>query len=215
MERLPVLALTPMPSARSSTWSSVAAPFSRPGRAPRRPTSSSARSRCAKQRRFSSHPTCPASRPRTAPACVLAESVSRVLPATRGSGSKLALGVDEVVEPTDSDDAFVTALRGPVEVPPGEVREPDVPPDVSAEDFRSGGVLAVIGSKGAPGRASALRRLPSWPRNAGRVCSWSSTRLGGGWTSDWDRSPAGFAARTSPEPWAPVTAPSASCSTGG
>jgi hypothetical protein len=71
----------------------------------------------------------------------------------------LALGVDEVVEPTDSEQAFVTALRGPAEEPAREVRGPEVPPDVFAEDFRSGGVLAVIGSKGAPGASECAASL--------------------------------------------------------
>jgi MinD-like ATPase involved in chromosome partitioning or flagellar assembly len=78
----------------------------------------------------------------------------------------LALGVDEVVEPTDSEQAFLTALRGPMEEPASEPWEPEQQLDVEGE--RSGGVLAVIGSKGAPGASECAASLSAlaaerWP----------------------------------------------------
>ena len=39
----------------------------------------------------------------------------------------LALGVDEIVEPTDSEHAFVMALGGPFDEPASDVREPEAP----------------------------------------------------------------------------------------
>jgi MinD-like ATPase involved in chromosome partitioning or flagellar assembly len=69
----------------------------------------------------------------------------------------LALGVDAVVEPTDSEEVFLAALRGPGEETGFEPSERAVPRDV--EDERSGGVLAVIGSKGAPGASECAASL--------------------------------------------------------
>jgi len=69
----------------------------------------------------------------------------------------LALGVDEVVEPTDSEEDFLAALRGPDEETAFEPSERAVPRDV--QDERSGGVLAVIGSKGAPGASECAASL--------------------------------------------------------
>jgi len=79
----------------------------------------------------------------------------------------LALGVDEIVEPTDSEHAFVTALRGPFDESASDVPEPEVPEQFS-EDDRSGGVVAVIGGKGAPGASECAASLAAlaaekWP----------------------------------------------------
>ena len=79
----------------------------------------------------------------------------------------LALGVDEIVEPTDSEHAFVMALRGPFDEPAGDIREPETP-DQFTDDDRSGGVVAVIGGKGAPGASECAASLAAlaaekWP----------------------------------------------------
>ena len=79
----------------------------------------------------------------------------------------LVLGVDEIVEPTDSEHAFVTALRGPFDESASDVPEPEVPEQFS-EDDRSGGVVAVIGGKGAPGASECAASLAAlaaekWP----------------------------------------------------
>jgi hypothetical protein len=79
----------------------------------------------------------------------------------------LALGVDEIVEPTDSEHAFVAALRGPFDEPASDVPEPEVPEQFS-EDDRSGDVVAVIGGKGAPGASECAASLAAlaaekWP----------------------------------------------------
>jgi hypothetical protein len=79
----------------------------------------------------------------------------------------LALGVDEIVEPSDSEHAFVTALRGPFHESASDVPEPEVPEQFS-EDDRSGGVVAVIGGKGAPGASECAASLAAlaaekWP----------------------------------------------------
>jgi len=85
----------------------------------------------------------------------------------------LALGVDEVVEPTDSEHAFLAALQdqadgstfhaqadGEAEAPtPSEpVVEAQRPRRPSA-DQEKGSVLAVIGSKGAPGASECAASL--------------------------------------------------------
>ena len=80
----------------------------------------------------------------------------------------LALGVDEVVEPTDSVQAFLSAVRSPIDEPAGDLREPERPPDVLAGDDRRSGVLAVIGGKGAPGASECAASLAAlsaerWP----------------------------------------------------
>ncbi len=79
----------------------------------------------------------------------------------------LALGVDEIVESTDSEHAFVTALRGPFDESASDVPEPEVP-EQFAQDDRSGGVVAVIGGKGAPGASECAASLAAlaaekWP----------------------------------------------------
>ena len=82
----------------------------------------------------------------------------------------LALGVDEVVEPDDSEEAFLAALRGPAsdEADAPAIPEPSALPAALAEDERSGSVLAVIGSKGTPGASECAASLAAlaaerWP----------------------------------------------------
>ena len=73
----------------------------------------------------------------------------------------LALGVDDVVEPGDSEDAFLAALRGPAGEQTEEraASEPaDRPLALPAYDG-AGSVLAVIGSKGAPGASECAASL--------------------------------------------------------
>jgi Flp pilus assembly CpaE family ATPase len=75
----------------------------------------------------------------------------------------LALGVDEVVEPTDSEQAFLAALQGQAD----EEAETPAPPEPVVEarpwrpsaDAGTGSVLAVIGSKGAPGASECAASL--------------------------------------------------------
>lgn len=77
----------------------------------------------------------------------------------------LALGVDEVVEPTDSEHAFLAALQvpaadGEAEAPPPqeqvvEARRPQRP----SAGQEKGSVLAVIGSKGTPGASECAASL--------------------------------------------------------
>jgi Flp pilus assembly CpaE family ATPase len=83
----------------------------------------------------------------------------------------LALGVDEIVEPTDSEQAFLAALRGRVdpepETPPLAAQHAEPPPARPAAEA-SGSVLAVIGSKGAPGASECAASLAAlaaerWP----------------------------------------------------
>jgi Flp pilus assembly CpaE family ATPase len=78
-----------------------------------------------------------------------------------------ALGVDEIVGLTHSDEVFLSALRGPAELVPWTDEEQDKPSD-SLSSAKTGSVLAVIGSKGAPGASecgASLAALASlrWP----------------------------------------------------
>src|SRR6266536_2892583 len=73
----------------------------------------------------------------------------------------LALGVDGVVDPTESEDAFLAALRGPVgeEADERAAFEPaDRPGALPAYDG-AGSVLTVIGGKGAPGASECAASL--------------------------------------------------------
>jgi hypothetical protein len=73
----------------------------------------------------------------------------------------LALGVDDVVEPTESEGDFLAALRGPVgeEADERAAFEPaDRPGALPAYDG-AGSVLTVIGSKGAPGASECAASL--------------------------------------------------------
>ena len=79
-----------------------------------------------------------------------------------------ALGVDVILEPTDSAAAFLSALRGPAEPAEVEWQEPERPLEASADDRDSGAVLAVIGTKGAPGASECAASLAGlaaerWP----------------------------------------------------
>jgi Flp pilus assembly CpaE family ATPase len=73
----------------------------------------------------------------------------------------LALGVDEVVEPDDSEDAFLAALRGPTaeEAEERAASEPAEVPEALPANDGAGSVLAVIGSKGAPGASECAASL--------------------------------------------------------
>src|SRR4029077_7092650 len=69
-------------------------------------------------------------------------------------------------EPTDSEHAFVTALRGPFDESASDVSEPGVPEQFSED--RSGGVVAGAGGKGAPGASECAASLAGlaaqkWP----------------------------------------------------
>jgi hypothetical protein len=73
----------------------------------------------------------------------------------------LGLGVDDVVEPGDSEEAFLAALRGPAEE---EAEAPAFPepaelPAALPADEGKGSVLAVIGCKGAPGASECAGSL--------------------------------------------------------
>jgi Flp pilus assembly CpaE family ATPase len=82
----------------------------------------------------------------------------------------LALGVDEIVEPGDSEQAFLAALRGPAGEEAAATLAPE-PAESSAALPRAvstGSVLAVIGSKGAPGASESAASLAAlaaerWP----------------------------------------------------
>ena len=75
----------------------------------------------------------------------------------------LALGVDEVVEPTDSEQAFLAAFKGPasedVEAPAPSEPIVEAPARHTSADAGKGSVLAVIGSKGAPGSSECAASL--------------------------------------------------------
>jgi len=76
----------------------------------------------------------------------------------------LALGVDEVVEPTDPEHAFLAALQDQAA---GDEAEAPPPPEPALEarpwrpsaNQEKGSVLAVIGSKGAPGASECAASL--------------------------------------------------------
>ncbi len=73
----------------------------------------------------------------------------------------LALGVDEIVHPSDSQQTFLSALRGPT----GPTETTAAPQSVDPALTRPGGgeavgsVIAVIGSKGAPGASECAASL--------------------------------------------------------
>lgn len=80
----------------------------------------------------------------------------------------LALGVDDVVEATDSEQAFLAALQGRADEEPEapappepvvETRARRANPDADKGDAGKGSVLAVIGSKGAPGASECAASL--------------------------------------------------------
>jgi Flp pilus assembly CpaE family ATPase len=79
-----------------------------------------------------------------------------------------ALGVDEILEPTDSATAFLNALRGRPDSLSSEIDELERPAAEIEEDEGDAGVVAVIGSKGAPGASECAASLAAlaaerWP----------------------------------------------------
>ena len=82
----------------------------------------------------------------------------------------LVLGVDEVVEPGDSEEAFLAALGGTAAEGADARAVPvaSAPLAARAEDEGSGSVLTVIGSKGTPGASECAASLGAlaakrWP----------------------------------------------------
>ncbi len=70
----------------------------------------------------------------------------------------LALGVDEVVEPGDSEEAFLAALGGPA-AEGAEATSVPVASTLRGESRGGGSVLVVIGSKGTPGASECAASL--------------------------------------------------------
>lgn len=70
----------------------------------------------------------------------------------------LALGVDEVVEPGASEEAFLAALGGPA-AEGAEAASVPMASTLQAENRGGGSVLAVIGSKGTPGASECAASL--------------------------------------------------------
>jgi Flp pilus assembly CpaE family ATPase len=97
----------------------------------------------------------------------------RVAGLAAGPGERqqlIALGVDDVVEPGDSEETFLAALRGPSgeETEVQAVSRPSALSPALTDDERSGSVLAVIGSKGTPGASECAASLGAlaaerWP----------------------------------------------------
>jgi Flp pilus assembly CpaE family ATPase len=99
---------------------------------------------------------------------------ARIAGLARDSGERqelLALGVDDVVEPTDPEQAILAALKGSEDeqseasAPPEHVEAPAQHTTLGARethagtDAEKGSVLAVIGSKGAPGASECAASL--------------------------------------------------------
>jgi MinD-like ATPase involved in chromosome partitioning or flagellar assembly len=94
----------------------------------------------------------------------------------------LVLGVDEVVEPGDSGEAFLAALRGRADEKPA-ARPGSAPADLWAElraDDVTGNLLAVIGSKGAPGASECAASLATLARERWTCVLVDLDALGGG-----------------------------------
>jgi Flp pilus assembly CpaE family ATPase len=70
-----------------------------------------------------------------------------------------ALGVDVIVEPADPPAAFADALRGPTEQANVEWQEPEKSSGRYSRNEDGGAVLAVIGTKGAPGASECAASL--------------------------------------------------------
>lgn len=70
-----------------------------------------------------------------------------------------ALGVDAILGPTDPAAAFASALRGTADQASVEWQEPETPLDPHSNDGDGGAVLAVIGTKGAPGASECAASL--------------------------------------------------------
>jgi Flp pilus assembly CpaE family ATPase len=93
----------------------------------------------------------------------------------------LALGVDEVVEPGDSEEAFLAALRGRAceEAAPARSEPADLPAALPADEV-TGNLLAVIGSKGAPGASECAASLAALARERWTCVLVDVDALGGG-----------------------------------
>jgi Flp pilus assembly CpaE family ATPase len=94
----------------------------------------------------------------------------------------IALGVDDVVEPGDSEEAFLAALRGRggEDAAASPRSEPaDVGAALPADDL-SGNLLAVIGSKGAPGASECAASLAALARERWTCVLADVDALGGG-----------------------------------
>ena len=175
-----------------------------------------------RRRPSSSRPISPASPPPTAPAS--APCGVRVAGLARDAQQRqelLALGVDEIVEPTDSEQAFLAALRGRVDRE--SLRRRALPSRSRGAAARaparretSGSVLAVIGSKGAPGASECAASLAALGRRALAVRPRRARRARRrARPPARRRSPAGLAARTRPRRGRRAMARSASCSSAG
>lgn len=92
----------------------------------------------------------------------------------------LALGVDEIVQPSDSQQAFLSALRGPT----GPTEKPTAPQSPSlarpGAGEAAGSVIAVIGSKGAPGASECAASLSVLATKRWRCVLVELDALGGG-----------------------------------
>ena len=91
----------------------------------------------------------------------------------------LALGVDDVLEPDASGDAFLAALRGPTEEGPEALPRVDLPVVRPADDG-PGSVVAVVGSKGAPGASECAASLAALAGERWRCVLVDLDALGGG-----------------------------------
>ncbi len=94
----------------------------------------------------------------------------------------LALGVDEVVEPGDSEDAFLAALRGRAgeeAAAPASSEPADLPAALAPDDV-TGNLLAVIGSKGGPGASECAASLAALARERWKCVLVDVDALGGG-----------------------------------
>jgi len=97
----------------------------------------------------------------------------------------LALGVDEVVEPAASPEAVLAALRGPTRDETETeaavaAKRPVEPPLAAVSEAPEGSVLAVIGSKGAPGASECAASLAALAAERWRCVLVELDALGGG-----------------------------------
>jgi len=99
---------------------------------------------------------------------------------TRERQQLLALGVDEVVQSSDAPQAFLSALRGPA----GATEKPTAPQSLSlarpGAEGTAGSVIAVIGSKGAPGASECAASLSVLATKRWRCVLVELDALGGG-----------------------------------
>jgi hypothetical protein len=87
------------------------------------------------------------------------------------------LGVDAIVEPEDSEQSFLAALRS-LQGPAPEPREPVEPP--VTESDTGGAVVAVIGSKGSPGASECAASVAALAAERWRCVLVELDALGGG-----------------------------------